>query len=280
MAIYYAGLNGVQASNTTPTTPYDGSSLKIEVVCTGTVPFYFARVLGFTETEVSARAVALKLMGYAIFHGGDKELIFNQDDIAIFGSVHSNGNFKANGGNISIDSVCEAVGEIMENGVNINIPNQVPNAEYIPLSKYVQIIRLDPGLVDSEEDNATEYFGDYIIDSDLNKSIYAHGKVEIEEPNISINGSIIADDDIIINKGNLEIRSPVIYSKNGKIEIKEDGTIIYGTLYSPNSEIIINNSPGDVIIYGRIVADFVRLNGSGITMDASGLPDYTTLLIE
>ncbi len=57
-AVYYAGQNGVQASETAATSPYNGDSKKIEVVCTRTVEYTFARVLGFTSIDLSARAVA------------------------------------------------------------------------------------------------------------------------------------------------------------------------------------------------------------------------------
>jgi Flp pilus assembly protein TadG len=54
--------NGVMENGdtVTVTSPYNGDSTKIEVVCTRTVDFFFARILGITETEVSARAVAEK----------------------------------------------------------------------------------------------------------------------------------------------------------------------------------------------------------------------------
>lgn len=281
-AIYYAELHGVQPSDTTPTTPYDGDPLKIEVVCKGIATFTFARVLGFTESEVSARAVAIQrdIAGVAIFHGGDEELILNGPDIDVIGGVHSNGNFKANGENISISGITEAVGEIMEDGENINIPSTLSSpVVYIPLAEYTLGIGLDPGLVDTEESSAQEYSGDLTIDIDLNENIYVHGKVEIKS---SFTGSIIADDDIYIDEENIELISPVIYSKNGKIEVKKGDIIIEGTLYSPNSEVIINNSPGNVTIYGRIVANFVRLNGPGITVDNSDHESkwFINLLIE
>ncbi|AHM56943.1 hypothetical protein EAL2_c16480 [Peptoclostridium acidaminophilum DSM 3953] len=57
-AISYAGLNEVESSEIMPTTPYDGDSKKIEVVCTRTVQYTFAKILGLTQTDVSARAVA------------------------------------------------------------------------------------------------------------------------------------------------------------------------------------------------------------------------------
>lgn len=56
----YAGLNGAEKTNTSVTTPYKGDSNKIEVVCTMNVQYTFARVLGLTDADVSARAVAQK----------------------------------------------------------------------------------------------------------------------------------------------------------------------------------------------------------------------------
>jgi hypothetical protein len=54
----YAELNGVPEADTSATAPYSGNSAKIEVVCTKNIQYTFARVLGFTDTDLSARAVA------------------------------------------------------------------------------------------------------------------------------------------------------------------------------------------------------------------------------
>ena len=103
-ACNYAGLNGVQGAGTavTATAPYDGDPNKIEAVCTKNVQYTFARVLGFTNTDVSARAVAQKsqwmgealpfinlddkygeegtiLQGWEKVQPGDKERIHNDD---------------------------------------------------------------------------------------------------------------------------------------------------------------------------------------------------------
>lgn len=67
VAINYALQNGMKATTNgveqsgdtvTVTTPYNGDSNLIEVVCSRNVKYTFARVLGFNETKVSARAVA------------------------------------------------------------------------------------------------------------------------------------------------------------------------------------------------------------------------------
>lgn len=72
----YAEINGVSAANTTTTTPYKSNSSKIEVVCSATVDYTFARIFGLTSTTISTRAVAEKYGGglgaafdYAIYRG-------------------------------------------------------------------------------------------------------------------------------------------------------------------------------------------------------------------
>lgn len=57
-AKYYAELNGAEQINTTATTPYNGDSDMIEVVITKNVQYSFAKVLGFNDGNVAARAVA------------------------------------------------------------------------------------------------------------------------------------------------------------------------------------------------------------------------------
>ena len=57
VASEYVDKNDLQALRTA-TTPYNGDAMKIEVVCTRTVPFAFARVIGHDTSKVTARAVA------------------------------------------------------------------------------------------------------------------------------------------------------------------------------------------------------------------------------
>lgn len=114
-AINYAEKNEVPASKTTTTTPYNGDSTKIEVVCTENVSYTFARVLGFTDKDVSARAVAQTnkwagdalpfinldgdaedstkgetLTGWNKVYPGDKERIHNDDLVVNTDSIKVN----------------------------------------------------------------------------------------------------------------------------------------------------------------------------------------------
>lgn len=107
----YATKNGVELSMTTATTPYNGNSKQIKVVCSETVSYTFARVLGFSDTVVYASAVAenpkwdgdalpfinldgngedstigQSLSAWNMVSPGDKERIHN-DDIVINNNV-------------------------------------------------------------------------------------------------------------------------------------------------------------------------------------------------
>ena len=68
-ALDLAGKNGIKATKIgikkegdtiQITTPYKGNSEVIEVICTRNVQYSFARILGLTDTDVTARAVAKK----------------------------------------------------------------------------------------------------------------------------------------------------------------------------------------------------------------------------
>jgi len=52
--------NGVDVSNIEVITPYDGNSTRIKVICTKNVEFSFAKVLGFSDADVTKHAVAKK----------------------------------------------------------------------------------------------------------------------------------------------------------------------------------------------------------------------------
>lgn len=55
-----AEANGVSVDKTIVKTPYKGDSTSIEVVCSQTLHYSFAKVLGFDKVEVQSRAVAQK----------------------------------------------------------------------------------------------------------------------------------------------------------------------------------------------------------------------------
>lgn len=71
-----AEANGVDVDKTTVKTPYKGDSTSIEVVCSQTLHYTFAKILGFDKVEVSSRAVAQKVSNWS----GEALPFINLDD--------------------------------------------------------------------------------------------------------------------------------------------------------------------------------------------------------
>ena len=77
----YAVLNGVPAGHTAVTSPYNGNAKQVEVVCTMSVPYAFARIFGVDSKVVTARAVAERsgatngCFGYALFSSATGSLV-------------------------------------------------------------------------------------------------------------------------------------------------------------------------------------------------------------
>lgn len=71
-----AEANGVSVDKTIVKTPYKGDSASIEVVCSQTLHYSFAKVLGFDKVEVKSRAVAQKVSEWS----GEALPFINLDD--------------------------------------------------------------------------------------------------------------------------------------------------------------------------------------------------------
>lgn len=72
----YAGLNKVEVDNVVPVTPYELNSNQIQVTCTRSFNYLFARVLGFNSTIIRVSAVAEKHLVW----GGETLPFLNIDD--------------------------------------------------------------------------------------------------------------------------------------------------------------------------------------------------------
>ena len=126
-AIYYAGQNDA-AAVTTATAPYNGDSNMIEVVCTKTITYTFARLLGFSDTTVSARAVAKKeqplggAFDYTLFSGHPSAaLSITGSGQYVSGNAHSNYKFSITGSNQTINGSADAVSTFRITGSDIDI---------------------------------------------------------------------------------------------------------------------------------------------------------------
>ena len=310
----YAGLNGVDTVNTTATTPYNGNASKIEVVCTRTVQYTFARVIGLNSTVVSARAVAQKsnangAFGYALFSGGVNSLLgLYTDSFDVTGSVHSNYTLQMNGStqkvsgdmesvssfsssvaNLTIGGTCQGSSiQINGDASKINVPTRVQSpAAVITMPTFWQDIK----------NEATAAGTAYMINSwetkllngnaiNVDSSIYSSGAIQIAACSFSGQGSICAEKNIQLAGNAIKNNSSAsvcIYSVNGDISFSTSGLTIYGTLYAPNGTIGIYAN--NITIYGRVIAKNILITGSNVKIisgasDLDFMPGGTISLCE
>ncbi|MEA4870176.1 hypothetical protein SDC9_92870 [bioreactor metagenome] len=307
-AVLYAGINGVSAANTTATTPFSGTSSKIEVVCRGTVPYTFARVFGLSAKDISARSVAQKqgmsggAFGYAIFSGSTLDLMqMSSQNLTIDGSVHSNadilltGTVKITGNAESVKSFSAYVTSIIVGGTcqgssisvsggSINVPTRISSpAVTIAMPDFSTELKEDASAGGSYFTTSKTYSAGIIS---LDSPIYVDGG------SLTLNGNSFTGQGCMVATGNIQVNgnltrsgsssSICLYSKTGDIQINTSVSRIDGSLYAPNGIIQIN---GNVTINGRIIAKKVQINGSTVNIisssgDLACLPGTSVSLVE
>ena len=309
-AVHYAEINGVSAANTTTTTPYKSNSSKIEVVCSATVDYTFARIFGLTSTTLSARAVAEKTgmsggaFGYAVFSGSTSDQMqFNSSTLDIAGSTHANADFQMNGSLQKISGNAEAVkafasyvssitiggtcqgSSITIYGSTINVPNRVSSpATVIAMPDFSADVKSEASAAGTYYTSSKLYNGGTI---NVNSSVYVDGgSLTIAGSNFTGQGCMVATGNIQLNGSMIRSSSSssvCLYSKNGDIQLNTSGLQIDGVLYAPNGFIQINAS--NITINGRVIAKKVQINGSNVKIvSASGdltcLPGGSVSLVE
>jgi len=261
-AVSFAGKNGVRASDVTVTYP---DSTKIEVICTRNVEYTFARVLGFTDTDVSARAVAQisnpggVIFDFAVFAGAGTVSI-NGNGIIVGGDVYGRDGVSIPGKN-NVEVTGNAYST--ESGRDIN---NVFNKSVIILDKPLDMPDFSD-LIKSQ--------GIVLSQSDID-DIVANGKTVdgpiYVEGDITINGRIPGTG-IICASGKIDFSNDVqqemsdnilFYSATGNIEFNGGSGKCVGIFYAPNGYVTINGN--ESTIYGRIIAREFRKNGGNITI--------------
>lgn len=312
----FAEMNGVSAANTTTTTPYKGDAKKVEVVCTETVQYTFARVLGFNSKVITARAVAEKTgmsggcFGYALFSGSSDsyKLMLTTSNLEVTGNTHANGSVFISGSNQDFTGNVEGVSKVEAYISNITITGTCQAANlWVPdntgavyvgnrvtiAAPYIDMPDFSAGVISEATASGTAYMindwetkvfsGNGI---NIDKSIYVSGGITISGSSFKGQGAICAKKDIGISGNTLKGNSSTsvcIYSVNGNINLSASGITIYGTLYAPNGRISINAS--NITIYGRVVANEIQISGSNVEIisgsgDLGFLPGGSVALCE
>lgn len=309
----YAEYNGVLPANTTATTPYNGNSNRVEVVCTQTVEYTFAKVIGLNSTVVSARAVAEKsgltggAFGYALFNGSSTNMLsLNSYDFTIGGSVHSNSNVAINGTLQNISGNAESVKNFTINGYDVTIGGTLQGAS-ITLNGTLSSFHIGNKLaVAAANITMPDFSADAISEATSSGTVY-NSSVNFNGNNVNVETNVYVKGDITVNAskftgkgimvatGNITFNGYMIANNtsssvclyamgtNKSITINGTGIQVTGILYAPKGNVIINGY--DVTVNGRVIAQNVVINGTKIKIlsgsnDLSCLPGGTISLVE
>lgn len=314
----FAEMNGVSAANTTTTTPYKGDAKKVEVVCTETVQYTFARVLGFNSKVITARAVAEKTgmsggcFGYALFAGSSdlQKLMLTGSNIEVTGNTHANGSVFLSASNITLKGNVEGVSMVEAYTSNITITGKCQAANlWVPentgavhvgnrvtiAAPYIDMPDFSAGVKAEATANGTSfmsyqnspkvYTGNGV---NIDKSIYVDGDggITISGCSFKGEGAICAKKNIGISGNTIKTdngNSVCIYSVDGNINVSASGITIIGTLYAPKGLISINGS--NITIIGHVIAKEIQISGSNIEItsgsgDLGFLPGGSVALCE
>jgi hypothetical protein len=295
-----AAKNG--ADNAVVSVPYGGDATMVEVVCTKTVSYTFARVLGFEQKTVSARAVAQKqsvgmgAFGYAVFSGDTNEaLIMSAGNYYINGDVHSNGSAGLGmyGSGLNVTGSVEAVGNLSISGSSINISgacigatvniygsNITTGPRIQQPSKVIGMPDFSQLLKAQAEAAGQVYVGNKVLSGSnisVNTPIYVQGNVTVSGSSFTGKGCVLATGDITFSGSGINSSAGdavCFYSKNGNITISGSNIAVEGIVYAPNGRVSITGS--NVTIRGRVVGKTLGLYGSAYKI-ISGSGDFNSL---
>lgn len=319
-AITYAGINGMKATQSgvkkdgdtvTVTPSYNGDPTKIEVVCTRTVEHSLARILGFTQSDVSARAVAQKTRSswdpafyYAVFAGSDdKTKVLNfQNSVKVMGDAHSNHKIDFRN-SATVNGSVTAVSTVeMSNSTKINGTCQ---ASKITLKNSASIVG-DATQISAPRISMPADFDD-VIESQFNGAIstgnltinnktpmpytdpiYIKGDLTISntttidcpiyvDGTISINNSCTYLGNCIFATGNITISNSTDFSGGNVLVYSKNGNITTQNSTSGSAHAVLFAPKGNIEINnssfaGRAIGNTVNLTNSGaVTGGAEGL---------
>lgn len=280
----YAEFNGAEKENTTVTTPYKDDPTLIEVVITKNIQHAFARIMGFNDGNVSARAVAKKVAnlpsaftGYAIFSESESTplVVGKSGQSECYGAIHTN-NALDLGKHLDATRV-EANAGITEDGQN-NIGERYPNYDLVTIPA-----EFKAELLAQVTSAPRTYIGDQTFAGNglnLDQSVYVQGDVTVTGNNLIGKGFIYATGNINIIGNNTQIGTaaePVFIYSEKNITISGNNPNMYCVIYAPNGVIDVQKNNWN--LHGRLIgkefADACLKNNFTITAgsgDFGGVP--------
>ena len=214
-------------------------------------------------TGVAAAEQPSEKYPYVVFAGGDgNSLDFGKSGLTVNGNIHTNGTLTTNGNYANINGDCSAVGGIIKGQNSVNIRNSVVNPTKEPT------IIIGEKIQDTYfTNNCDKYNTSYSINDvnvNLHKSVFAKESINLSG-NISLDGCVGSNTDIILNGGTLNSNNTVIYSENGNVIINNDNATINGLIYAPNGKVAISGQ--NLQVKGAIIAKEIKIYSGNVNMN-------------
>lgn len=287
VANHYIQLNGFNTSDISIS--FTDSNKTIEIKGTKTINYYFARLLGVNSITVHPSAAAAcgnigAAFNYVLFSGSKTTtLTINGSSQYVGGSSHTNKNFIGNGSKLTITGACEAMSTITVNGSQIDIDTRVPNALYVDMPDFSDLIKAQAEQAGQSYSGNKTYNGSNM---DVNSPIYVNGNLTVNGSHFKGKGCVLVTGDITFNGSNLNNSASdavCFYSKSGNITINGSNASFDGILYAPNGSITMNGS--NQTVNGRVIGNTVTFNGSNLniiggTNELSSLPSSGVKLVK
>lgn len=259
IATSIAEANGAETSEIKITSPYKGDPNSLEIVCTRKIMYSFARVLGFTEIDLSVRAVAMKgaslpqvFTDYGIFSESATEpLSIGKNNNESNGAIHANNKVVINGNNNQFARVTANAG-ITVNLKKNNIGSLDEDVPIITIPEEFKQALLDQVTSAPQKYTGNQTFGGNGLD--LNQSVYVQGNVTIKGNNLTGKGFIYATGDIKIDGNNTQIGTaaePVFIYSEKDVIIAGNNNVMYCVIYAPNGTIDVQKNNWE--LHGRMI---------------------------
>lgn len=302
-AVEFARLNGLNVThNNTENdgnliiakSSYNGDSTKLEVKVKSKVNHTFARLIGFNNSDVSARAVAQstssKVGGpfeFALFSGDpNAALELGNISISVTGSIHSNQNLTFKNLSSSISGSVQAVSDVRVESATVSIGGNLQgNRIFAPTwsvsqstkrieeaAPFIEMPDFSEMIKQEAQAAGQVYTGNTVFQNtskSVNAPIYVDGDLTVKNASFTGQGIVLVTGDIILEHVSYQSsNAPVaFYSRDGNITIQHASASMHGILYAPKGKVTYKHV--STVVHGRVVAKQINFSNASVSIIAS-----------
>jgi Flp pilus assembly protein TadG len=277
--------------------PYNGQKYRVEVTITGTVNTFFLPVLGISTVNVQVRGVAGSEWGatggsvpaiYAACGGvggsctdSHKAIDWSGQNLTVTGDVHSNGGVllatapnTINGSATANNTFQTVSGNTFQSGPLSGQPDIPPPLQYTA-STFAPC--------DFTQSGTMELKNYYLTGKTLKPGVYcatgSSALIKLDEGYVTGNVTLVSDNKVEISGSNFNLTAyhstKVLIWANGTgadaVKIAGSDGTWNGIIMAPRGVVEFSGSSNSTVGGGSVLADRVKLAGSNLKIDVTGL---------